>query len=402
MARDNDAVIVSACRTPIGDFLGSLKEIHPRQLGKIVGAEALRRAGITPGQVDELVCGNVIQAGAGGNMGRQVQAELGIAWESPACTVNQLCASAMRALEIASHNILLGETGAALVVGVENMSMAPYLMLKGRTGYRMNAATIEDAMILDALSCSIEHYHMGVTAENVAARFGITRREQDELAVMSHARSCAAISSGAFKAETVPVEVRQKKSAGVFAADEHPRPDTSLEALARLKTVFRQGGTVTAGNASGVNDGAAAMVVMSEGRARELGLKIRARVRATVSMGVEPAVMGIGPAYAIPKALKKAGLAFGDIGCWEIHEAFAAQFLGVQRIMEKDQGVRFDLDIINRNGSGISLGHPVGCSGLRIMVSLLHEMERMGTGLGCASLCAGGGPAMAAVLELCG
>ena len=400
MAQTNKAVIVSACRTPIGDFLGKLKETPPRELGRIVGEEALRRAGIKPEQIDELVCGNVIQAGVGGNISRQIQAELGIPWASPACTVNQLCCSSMRALEIASRNIMLGQTDVSLVVGVENMSMSPYLLQKGRTGYRMGPAALEDAMLLDALVCSIENYHMGVTAENVAARFGISRQVQDELALLSHARSCTAIKAGIFKAETVPVEVRQKKGTLVFDTDEHPRADTSLETLAKLKTVFKKDGTVTAGNASGVNDGAAAMLLMSEQKARDLGLKIKARVRATTSVGVDPSVMGIGPAYAIPEVLKKAGLSFADIGYWEVNEAFAAQFLGVEHLLAKERGCKLNMDIVNRNGSGISLGHPVGCSGLRVVVSLLHEMERSGSSLGCASLCAGGGPAMATVIEL--
>lgn len=396
----NEVVIVSACRTAIADFLGTLKATPPRELGRIVGAEALRRAGIEPDMVDELVCGNVIQAGVGGNIGRQIQAELGIPWAAPACTINQLCASSMRALEIASRNIMLGHTDVSLVVGVENMSMAPYLLQKGRTGYRMGPGALEDAMLLDALVCSIENYHMGVTAENVAERFGISRQEQDALAVLSHSRSCAAIKAGTFKAETVPLEVKQKKSTLVFDTDEHPRADTSLEILAKLKTVFKKDGTVTAGNASGVNDGAAAMVLLSERKARDLRLKIKARVRATISAGVEPAVMGLGPAYAIPRALKNAGVSFNDIGYWEINEAFAAQFLGVEQLLAKEHGYRLNRDIVNRNGSGISLGHPVGCSGLRVVVTLLHEMERMGAALGCASLCAGGGPAMATVIEL--
>ena len=394
-------VIVSACRTPIGDFLGSLKDIHPRELGRIVGAEAMQRAGIKPDQVDELVCGNVIQAGVGGNISRQIQAALGIPWSAPACTVNQLCASSMRALEICCRNIQLGETDVCLVVGVENMSMSPYLLQKARTGYRMGPGTIEDAMLLDALVCSIENIHMGVTAENVAARFGISRQEQDQLAVLSHSRACGAIKAGTFKPEIVPLEIQQKKTTVVFDTDEHPRADTSLETLAKLKTVFKKDGTVTAGNASGVNDGAAAMVIMSERKARELGIKARARIRATASVGVEPSVMGIGPAYAIPQAIQKAGLKFSDIGYWEINEAFAAQFLGVEHLLAKEHGYKLNMDIVNHNGSGISLGHPVGCSGLRVLVTLLYEMERMGAACGCASLCAGGGPAMAAVLESC-
>ena len=392
-------VIASACRTPIGDLLGALKDIHPRELGRIAGSDALKRAGIAPDQVDELVCGNVIQAGVGGNIGRQIQAALGIPWEAPACTVNQLCASSMRAFEITSHNIMIGASAVSLVVGTESMSSAPYLLLKGRSGYRMGAGVVEDAMLLDALVCSMEHYHMGVTAENVAQRYGISREEQDRLALLSQERAVAAIKSGKFRDEIIPVEITEKKSVKVFDTDEHPREGTTMEALANLKTVFKEGGTVTAGNASGVNDGAAAAVLMSEEKAKELGIKPLARVVTTVSAGVEPAVMGLGPAIAIPLALKKAQLAFADIDYWEVNEAFAAQFLGVERKLKLDYNVEFNMDIINRNGSGISLGHPVGCSGLRVIVTLLHEMQKMNAGLGCASLCAGGGPAMATVIS---
>jgi len=394
-----DAVIVSACRTPIGDFLGSLKDVHVRELGKIVGTEAMRRAGVVPGQIDEVVCGNVIQAGVGGNISRQIQGALGIPWESPACTVNQLCASAMRAFEIASQNIMLGKTQISLVLGVESMTMAPYLIPKGRQGYRMGAGTLEDAMLLDALICALEGYHMGVTAENVAAKYAITRSEQDATGVLSQERACAAIRQGKFKDEIVPVPVKQKKKEVLFDTDEHPREGTTMEVLAKLRTAFKENGTVTAGNASGVNDGGAAAVLMSAEKARELGLKPLARVVATVSAGVEPACMGLGPAVAIPKALKQAKLSFNDIGCWEIHEAFAAQYLGVQRKLEPELGVSFDMEKINRNGSGIALGHPVGCTGLRIIVSLIHEMQKTGAALGGASLCAGGGPGMATIIE---
>ncbi|MCX8043724.1 MAG: thiolase family protein [Desulfobacterota bacterium] len=394
-----NVVIVSACRTPIGDFLGTLKDTHPRELGKIVGQHALRRAGIEPDAVDELVCGNVIQAGVGGNLARQIQAELGIPWSSPACTVNQLCASAMRALEIGCHNIMLGKTSTCLAIGVESMSGAPYLLMKARQGYRMGSATVEDAMLLDALVCSIEHYHMGMTAENVALRYHISREEQDDIGVLSQQRATAAIAMGKFKDEIVPVELQQKKGMMIFNTDEHPRPGTTKEILGGLKTVFKKDGTVTAGNASGVNDGAAAAVLMSETHARELGIAPLARVVATVSMGVEPSHMGLGPAVAVPAVLKRAGLHWREIGCWELHEAFAAQFLGVMRKLKDEHGIEPDMEIVNRNGSGIALGHPVGCTGLRIVVTLIHEMRKMGVRLGCASLCAGGGPAMACIIE---
>lgn len=396
---NQNVVIVSACRTAIGDFFGTLKDVHPRELGKIVGQAALTRAGIEPAAVDELVCGNVIQAGVGGNICRQIQAELGIPWSAPACTVNQLCASAMRALEIGCQNIMLGKTTTCLAVGVESMSGAPYLLMKARQGYRMGSATVEDAMLLDALVCSIEQYHMGMTAENVALRYGISREEQDEIGVLSQRRAATAIATGKFKDEIVPVEVQHKKSTVIFDADEHPRPNTTWEILAGLKPVFKKDGTVTAGNASGVNDGAAAAVLMSETRARELGIRPLARVVATVSMGVEPSHMGLGPAVAVPAVLRRAGLTWRDIGCWELHEAFAAQFLGVMRKLREEHGIAPDMEIVNRNGSGIALGHPVGCTGLRIIVTLLYEMKKMGVRFGCASLCAGGGPSMACIIE---
>lgn len=399
MIMDQNVVIASACRTAIGDFLGTLKDTHPRELGKTVGAEALRRAGIGPEAVVELVCGNVIQAGVGGNIGRQIQAELGIPWASPACTVNQLCASAMRAFEIGCHNIMLGKTQICLVLGVENMSSAPYLLPKARQGYRMGSATLDDAMLLDALVCSIENYHMGVTAENIASRYGISREEQDRIGVLSQQRACAAIKTGKFRDEIVPVPVQRKKETVLFDTDEHPRPGTTLEVLEGLKTVFKKDGTVTAGNASGVNDGAAAVVLMAEEKARDLGIRPLARVKNTVSAGVEPSHMGLGPAIAVPLALKQTGVDWRDIGCWELHEAFAAQFLGVMRKLKDEHAIAPDMEIVNRNGSGIALGHPVGCTGLRIIVTLLHEMKKIGARLGCASLCAGGGPAMACIIE---
>jgi acetyl-CoA C-acetyltransferase len=400
MSINQNIVIVSACRTAIGDFQGTLKDVHPRELGRTVGVEALKRAGIAPEAVDEIVCGNVIQAGVGGNIARQIQAELGVPWLAPACTVNQLCASAMRAFEVGCHNIMLGKTDTCLVLGVENMSFSPYLIPKARQGYRMGNGTIEDAMLLDALVCSVENYHMGVTAENVAARYNISRAEQDSHGALSQKHACAAIKAGKFKDEIVPVAVRQKKGTVLFDTDEHPREGTTVEVLAGLRTAFKKDGTVTAGNASGVNDGAAAVVLMSAEKARELGRPALARVVTTVSAGVEPSHMGLGPAVAVPKALRQAGVSYADIGYWELHEAFAAQFIGVQRKLKEDHGVELDMEKVNRNGSGIALGHPVGCTGLRIIVTLLHEMKKTGARLGCASLCAGGGPAMAAILEI--
>ena len=393
-----DVVIASACRTAIGRFLGTLKDTHVKELGALVGKEAITRAGITPDDIDEIICGNVIQAGLGGNVSRQIQGAIGIPWSAPACTVNQLCTSSMRALEIGCHNIMLGGADTCLIVGVENMTMAPYLIPKGRSGYRMGSATLEDALLLDALICSVENIHMGMTAENVAAKYNITREEQDHLATLSQKRAFAAIKGGKFKEEIVPVGVKQKKQIIPFDTDEHPREGTTQEVLSKLKPVFKNNGTVTAGNASGVNDGAAAVVLMSSQKAKTLGINPLARIVTSVSAGIDPAIMGLGPAVAIPQAIKRSQLSFDDIDYWEINEAFAAQFIGVQRMLNEHHGFTFDMERVNRNGSGISLGHPVGCSGLRIIVTLLYEMKKMGATHGCASLCAGGGPAMATII----
>lgn len=287
----HDVVMVSACRTPIGSFQGSLKDVHVKDLGKIVGTEALRKAGMDPTAIDEVVCGNVIQAGVGGNIARQIQGALGIPWSAPACTVNQLCASAMRALEIACHNIMTGCTSSSLVLGVENMTRAPYLMQGCRSGYRMGSAELDDAMMLDALVCSIENYHMGVTAENIARRYSISRKEQDDLALLSQQRAAAALQQSRFVPEIVPVEIKRKKETVLFDTDEHVRPTTTADVLASLKPVFKKDGTVTAGNASGVNDGAAAAVLLSAERARQLDIKPLARIRATASAGDRKSVV---------------------------------------------------------------------------------------------------------------
>ena len=331
-----------------------------------------------------------------GNPARQVQLKSGIPVEAAAVTVEQQCASGMRAVEIAVQQIMLGKSGVSLALGMESMSQAPHLLLGARTGYRMGAARVEDALLYDALHDAFHGYHMGVTAENLAERYSISRQEQDELALLSHQRAVAAIKEGKFKAEIVPVEVKTKKGTVVVSNDEHPRADTSLEALSKLRPVFKEGGTVTAGNASGVNDGAAALVLMAESKARELGVKPLAKILATASFGVAPEIMGIGPAYAVPKALHYAGLQLKDIDYFEINEAFAAQFLAVNRELQ------LDLDRVNANGSGIALGHPVGCTGVRIIVTLLAELRRRGGKYGVASLCVGGGPAMATVVEMGG
>ena len=392
-----EVVIVGACRTPIGDFMGSLKDVPARDLAIAAGREAIARAGIAPEIIDEICMGQVYGAMQGSLPARQVGLRIGLPHRSGACVVNQNCASGMRALEIACHNILLGKTEAALVVGTESMTNAPYLLPKARMGYRINAGTVEDHMIHDGLVDELVPGHMGITAENIAERYGITRRECDELALSSHRRAVAAIEAGLFRKEIVPVEIKGKKGTTLFAADEHPRADATIESLGRLKPAFREGGVVTAGNASGLNDAAAAVVILSEEKARELGVKPLLKLIGICSEGVDPKVMGLGPAVAIPKCLIQAGLRFENVEYWEINEAFAAQFLGVGRMLREDYGIELDLEKVNRNGSGIALGHPIGCTALRIIVSLYYEMKRRDLTVGGASLCVGGGPGMASL-----
>ena len=389
-----EVVIVGGARTPIGDFLGSLKDVPAVELGTVAVKAALERARVKPGIVEDVVGGMVYKAGVKGNPARQVQLAVGIPVEAAATTVDQQCASAMRALEIATQQMLLGKSTVSVVVGMESMSRAPYLLLNGRQGMRLGSDSVEDSLLYDALIDPFKGYHMGVTAENLAEKYNITKEEQDELAVLSHTRAVSAIKEGKFKEEIVPIEIKTRKGTIVVDKDEHPRADISLESLAKLKPAFKQGGTVTAGNASGLNDGAAALVLMTASKAKELSLKPIAKILATASYGVEPEVMGIGPAYVIPKALKYAGLELKDIDYFEINEAFAAQFLAVNREL------KLDINKVNVNGSGIALGHPVGCTGVRIIVTMLNEMKRRGSKYGIASLCVGGGPAMATVVEM--
>jgi len=390
-----EVVIVGAARTPIGDFMGSLKDVPAVELGAVAGKGAIERAGLRPEDIDEVLIGHCMQGGAKGNPARQVQGLIGIPWDSPAATINQQCGSAMRAFEIGMQQIILGKCDAILVGGIENMSQTPYYLLKARQGYRLFHGNDGpyDAMLYDGLNCAIMGYHMGITAENLVEQYGISREEQDELALLSHQRAVAAIREGKFKNEIVPVEVKTRKGARLFDTDEHPRPDVTLEELARMPAVFKKGGTVTAGNASAINDGAAAMVIMAREEAERRGIKPLARVVSTASRGVHPSVMGIGPAFAIPRALRFAGLEMKDIDYFEINEAFAGQFLACNREL------KIEMDRINANGSGISLGHPVGSTGVRIIVTLLYEMERRGSRYGCASLCCGGGPAIACIIE---
>ena len=303
----------------------------------------------------------------------------------------------MRALEIAAHNLMLGKTEVALVIGVESMTNAPYLLPKARMGYRMNQGTIEDSMIHDGLYDRLVPGHMGMTAENVAELYNITREECDTHALRSHQRAVKAIEEGRFKREIVPVEIKSRKGVKVFDQDEHPIFDASLEAMSKLKPAFKEGGVVTAANASGINDAAAAAILMTKKKADELGLKPIMKLINICGEGVDPKYMGLGPAVVVPKALEQAGMKYDDIEYWEINEAFASQFLGCVIKLKQDYGIDVDMEKCNINGSGISLGHPVGCTALRIIISLYYEMERTGKTLGGASVCVGGGPAMASL-----
>jgi len=394
----NEVVIVSACRTAVGKFQGGLKDVPAVQLATVVGKEAIKRAGIDPQIIDGIVMGQVYPHMSGSLPARQVGLACGLSFESNACSVNQNCASGMRALEIACDQVALGKAEVYLVVGVENMTRVPYMLDNARSGYRMNDGVLYDAMFHDALVDGLVPGHMGLTAENVAEMYNITREQCDELAVMSHSRAIAAMDNGHFKREIVPVEIQdRKKGTIIFDTDEHPIRGASMESVGRLGPAFKKGGVVTAANASGINDGASAVVVMSKKKALELGIKPLLKMINITACGVDPKIMGVGPAEAIPKALKLAGLKFEDIEYWEINEAFAPQFLGVGIRLKEKHGITLDMEKCNHNGSGIALGHPVGNTALRIIVSLYYEMERLGLTLGGASLCVGTGPAMASL-----
>lgn len=394
MLRDNDVVIVSYARSPIGDFLGALKDVPLVDLASTVTAAAIERAGVKPEDIDELAMGCIYKHGNGGNPGRQVQIKVGIPASAWAYTVDQQCASGMKALDIVSRSLVTDGCKLAVVVGADVMSRVPYLSLNGRTGFRMGDVKLVDGLTKEGLSCAIAGYHMGVTAENLAEQYNITREEQDELAVLSHQRAAAAIDAGRGKADIVPIEIKSKKGVKIVDTDEHPRRDISMESLAKLRPAFKADGTVTAGNASSINDGAVAMVVTTAKYAEEHGLKPIAKIRAIASKGVPAEVMGIGPAYVIPKAIEEAGLTPDDIDYYEINEAFAAQFIACNREL------KLDMAKVNRNGSGIGLGHPVGMTGARIVTACISELIASGEKYGVASLCVGGGPAMATVVEI--
>lgn len=389
-----DVVIVSAVRTPIGDFLGALKDKTAVQLGTAALKAAIGKAGIDPVLIEEVATGQVYQAGCKGNPSRQVTLNAGCPVETVSLTINQQCPSSMRSLEIISQEIMLNKIDIGAVVGIESMTNVPYLLTKARSGYRMGSSELHDGLYYDALIDVFCNYHQGVTAENLAVKYNVTREEQDELALLGHQRACAAIAAGKFKDEIVPIELKTKKGTIIFDTDEHPNPNTSREALAKLKTVFKEGGTVTAGNASGINDGACAAILMGAEKADELGIKPLARIVATASASVDPSIMGFGVVPAVRRALKFADMTIDDIDYFEINEAFAAQFLACNRELQ------LDMAKVNLNGSGIALGHPVGNTGLRIIIAAINELCRQNKRFGCASLCAGGGPAMATIVEV--
>lgn len=420
-------VIVSGVRTAIGNYGGALRDTLATKLGSIVIKEALKRAGLRPKRdpeilsyapeifkdtglielekryydwddslkevrIDEVIMGNVLQGGQGQNTARQAAIYAGIPKEVPAYTVNKLCASGMKAVALATQSIQLGDAEVIVAGGMENMSTAPYYVPKARWGARMFNTEMIDGMVYDGLWEIFYDYHMGITAENIAEKYGITRKEQDELALMSHQRAIKAIKDGIFKQEIVPVEVKQKGEAKLFDIDEHPR-ETSIEALAQLPPVFKPNGSVTAGNASGITDAAAALVIMSAEKAKGLGLKPMATIRSYASGAIDPAYMGLGPVPATKKALKLAKLSLKDIDLIELNEAFASQAIGVIRELG------LDWRKTNPHGSGISLGHPIGCTGARLIVTLIHEMIRKDFQLGLATLCIGGGQGMAIIIE---
>jgi acetyl-CoA C-acetyltransferase len=423
-----EVVIISGARTAIGTFGASLKDVPVVKLGATVIREAIKRAGFKPVtkkeilelapeslkgsgmtelekthyqweeslkeiQIDEVIMGNVLVEGQGQNPARQATIYGGVPKETNAFTINKVCASGLKAIVLGAQSILLGEADVVVAGGMENMSQVPYAFPQGRWGARMFNQEMVDLMVFDGLFEIFYGYHMGLTAENIAEKYGISRKEQDEFGLLSHQRARAAIKSGIFKEEIVPVVIPQKKGESLsFDTDERPM-DTSLEKMAKLPTAFKKGGTVTAGNASGINDAAAAVLLMSKEKAKELKLEPMGTIRSYASGGVDPAYMGLGPIPAVKKAMKKAGVTLQDIGLIELNEAFASQSIACIREL------KFNMDITNVSGSGISLGHPIGCTGARLIVTLLYEMKRRKVNLGLATMCIGGGQGMAMVVE---
>jgi acetyl-CoA C-acetyltransferase len=396
MAGSNDVVIIAGCRTPIGKFQGSLSDIAAPQLGAIAVREAVKRANLQPGQVDECIMGNVISAGLGQNPARQAALFGGLAPEVGALTINKVCGSGLKAVALAAQAIETGNSSIVVAGGMESMTNAPYLLPNARKGYRLGNGQLVDSMVHDGLWDIYNDYHMGLTGENVAEKYGITREEQDEFAVNSHRKAVAAQKECRFRSQIVPVEIPAKKKgqqAVVFDKDEGPREDTTIEVLRALKPAFKKDGTVTAGNAPGVNDGAAALVVTSAARAKELGATPMVRIVAQAASGVEPKWVMMAPVGAVQKIWEKTGWKRDDVDLYELNEAFSVQALGVIRELG------LDMNRVNVNGGAVALGHPIGASGARVLVTLIYEMIRRDVHRGIAALCLGGGNAVAMAVE---
>jgi len=388
------AVIVSAVRTPVGKFNGTLRDMPASDLGALVMKEAVKRAGISPDQIDEVIFGHVLTTAQGQNPARQAAMKAGIPKEVPAFTINKVCASGLKAVALAAQSIKAEDNEIVIAGGQENMSLTPYALPGARWGYRMNNGSLVDCMVYDGVWEKFNDYHMGITAENIAEKFNISREEQDRFSAESENKAERAIKLGLFKDEIVPVEIPQKKGAPiVFDTDEYPTLGSTPETMAKLRPAFKKEGTVTAGNASGINDGAAALVVMSEEKAKALGKTPIATIVSYASGGVDPAFMGMGPIPAVKNVLKKAGLKIEDIDYWELNEAFASQAI----CCIKELGI--DPARVNHNGGAISIGHPIGASGARILVTLLHQMKRINARRGLATLCIGGGMGHAFIVE---
>ncbi|HTY23149.1 MAG TPA: thiolase family protein [Desulfomonilaceae bacterium] len=390
-----DVVIASGARTAIGDYMGSLSGLTPVQLGILALGGAISKAGIDKNAIQEVVCGQCNQAGAPGNSARHIALGSGVPVESFAFTVHQQCASSMRGAELLSQEIMLGKIDIGATVGVESMSNAPYLLFGARKGYRLaDGEKIQDSLMIGGLVDVLVGYHMGITADNIADQYKISRQEQDEWALMSHQRAVEATNRGWFKDEIIPVEIKTKKGSTMFEVDEHPRADTSMELLGRLRPAFKQDGTVTAGNASGLNDAGSCVIMLAAETAKEMGVRPIARVVASAPGSVEPRIMGMGVVPAVKNALKFANMKLEDIDYFEFNEAFAAQVIGCNREL------KISLDKLNGVGSGISLGHPVGATGARLIITMINELKRRGKQFGCAALCASGGPAHAFIVEI--
>lgn len=389
-----EAVIVSASRTPIGSFGGKLKEISAPILGAIVAKKVIENVNIQPDLIDEVIYGNILQAGLGQNVARQISVEAGIPLKVPSYTINKVCGSGLKSVQLAVQAIMLGDADIILAGGTENMSQSPYVLPQARWGYRMGDGTIIDTLVYDGLTDKFNNYHMGITAENIAEQWNLSRQDQDEFALASQLKAEKAIKSGRFAEEIVPVEIPQKKGDPLLVdTDEYPRFGATLENLSKLKPAFKKEGTVTAGNSSGINDGAAAVLVMSKKKALELGIKPLVTIKSYASAGVDPRIMGYGPVPATKKALEKANMQIDQIDLVEANEAFAAQSLAVIR------DLRLSPERTNVNGGAIALGHPIGCSGTRILVTLIHEMIKRDVKTGLANLCIGGGQGTAMIIQ---